>query len=683
MFEGKLPKRKTRIILIEPTEEELKIYNDIRLYITKVYQRALEEGNSATGFVMVSFQKLLASSHFALRKTISKRITTLREHQIKLMQKRAHLEKNPLEIENEKEYKIKMKVLDDQIQVIDEDIPILHDYLERLESLKIDSKALALKDLLEKAREKEGKTKIIVFTQFIRTLLYLKSFLEKSFPDINVTVFHGKLSKDEKNIAVERFKSSNDNITVLISTEAGGEGRNFQFCHNMVNYDLPWNPMKLEQRIGRIDRIGQVYDVNIFNFALKGTVEERVCQLLSERIFTFQEIVGELEPILVDFNDDIEKAIFASNTELGELKFQVLEDKLSQTLQKIHDHRASMQDFIMEMKSKQVLKDDSLTCKLDFSYYDILKDFSLNLVKETRDGKDELISALHETYKYRNAFSFEELKKGIYSIKDDLVEEEYIGTFERKIALSNERLEFFNLGHPFIEKIIDSALNIDVSKKIGIVVTNPKELERSIPNAGASDNKAYFILANSIDKSGVISQKQLLFNVYSLGENGLSEISSVVNPKELLDYMVTCNDIINANFSDRIKDMHKNIVSLIKLNNQRTKTFLSGIEPEWKEANKIYHDKMVAKEKHYHGYQEKKLRDEILQFKFLLNEKKESKKEKDQKAVKTLEGKIKKVKDAISIVKVDHEKRLKEIQETFNRIDITWTLLSIILILPA
>ena len=128
--------------------------------------------------------------------------------------------------------------------------------------------------------------------------------------------------------------------------------------------------------------------------------------------------------------------------------------------------------------------------------------------------------------------------------------------------------------------------------------------------------------------------------------------------------------------------MQDHIVSLMRLNNQRTKTYLTGIEQEWKEANKEYYDKMVAKEKHYHEYQEKKIHDEILQFKFLLNEKKQSSKEKDQKAVKNLEEKIKKVQDTISGIRSAHEKKIKEIKDTFDRIDITWTLLSVVLVLP-
>ena len=101
---------------------------------------------------------------------------------------------------------------------------------------------------------------------------------------------------------------------ILISTEAGGEGRNFQFCHVLVNYDLPWNPMRVEQRIGRVDRIGQDHPVIICNLWVKGTVEERVLDVLEHRIRLFEETVGGLDPILGDTETEIRKILRRSET---------------------------------------------------------------------------------------------------------------------------------------------------------------------------------------------------------------------------------------------------------------------------------------------------------------------------------------------------------------------------------
>ena len=147
--------------------------------------------------------------------------------------------------------------------------------------------------------------KVVIFTTFIETQGFLAAILRRN--GYTVSVFNGRMSL-EKEEAVRAFKASDQ---VLISTEAGGEGRNFQFCHLMVNYDLPWNPMRVEQRIGRLDRIGQRLPVRIYNLFCEGTVENRVIEVLDRRIGLFEESVGSLDPILGDVERDIERLVLS------------------------------------------------------------------------------------------------------------------------------------------------------------------------------------------------------------------------------------------------------------------------------------------------------------------------------------------------------------------------------------
>src|SRR5258707_11100559 len=141
-----------------------------------------------------------------------------------------------------------------------------------------------------------------------------------------VSMFNGRMSLDEKEESVRSFKAQDQ---ILISTEAGGEGRNFQFCHLMVNYDLPWNPMRIEQRIGRLDRIGQKQEVRIYNLFCEGTVEERVIEVLEQRIGLFEESVGSLDPILGDVERDIERLVL-SDAATFQAEFQRYEVSLEQ-----------------------------------------------------------------------------------------------------------------------------------------------------------------------------------------------------------------------------------------------------------------------------------------------------------------------------------------------------------------
>ncbi|TLZ56374.1 MAG: DEAD/DEAH box helicase [Methanobacteriota archaeon] len=154
---------------------------------------------------------------------------------------------------------------------------------------------LVLSDLYERAAAIRRKIddKAIVFTQYLRTLQFLRPLLEGD--GHTVSVFHGGMSPGEKEESVCSFR---DRTRVFLSTEAGGEGRNLQFCNTVVNFDLPWNPLKIEQRIGRVHRIGQTREVHIVNLWARDTIEEYVIELLDRKINMFQLVVGELDLVL-------------------------------------------------------------------------------------------------------------------------------------------------------------------------------------------------------------------------------------------------------------------------------------------------------------------------------------------------------------------------------------------------
>ena len=135
--------------------------------------------------------------------------------------------------------------------------------------------------------------KVIVFTEYRATQQYLRWRLEKA--GISTLGFDGSLSASRKGWIRELFRSR---FQVLVSTESGGEGLNFQFCRRVVNYDLPWNPMRIEQRIGRVHRLGQTRDVYVTNLATRDSIEEHVLFLLYEKINMFESILGELDAIL-------------------------------------------------------------------------------------------------------------------------------------------------------------------------------------------------------------------------------------------------------------------------------------------------------------------------------------------------------------------------------------------------
>ncbi len=116
-------------------------------------------------------------------------------------------------------------------------------------------------------------------------------------------VFHGGLSRLEKEAAVQHFRGA---ARLLLATEAGSEGRNLQFAHAICNFDLPWNPMRIEQRIGRLSRIGQTHDVHVFNLVAAGTVEAAVLHLLEAKLSMFELVIGEIDMILGNLEEERE-----------------------------------------------------------------------------------------------------------------------------------------------------------------------------------------------------------------------------------------------------------------------------------------------------------------------------------------------------------------------------------------
>lgn len=144
--------------------------------------------------------------------------------------------------------------------------------------------------------------KVVVFTAFRHTLGHLTAALHDA--GMSAAVYHGGLSRRDKERAIAEF--AGDEHPVLLTTEAAGEGRNLQFCHVMVNYDLPWNPMQIEQRLGRLHRIGQEHDVVLTNLVAADTIEDRILNVLESKINLFELVVGELDMILGRVSDELD-----------------------------------------------------------------------------------------------------------------------------------------------------------------------------------------------------------------------------------------------------------------------------------------------------------------------------------------------------------------------------------------
>ncbi|MBP1989158.1 DEAD/DEAH box helicase [Paenibacillus eucommiae] len=187
--------------------------------------------------------------------------------------------------------------------------PRIWELVELIRSIGANTKADKAIELVQQIGEK-----VIIFTEYRASQEYLLTYLKQH--KISAVPYRGGMNRGKKDWMMDLFRNR---AQVLVATEAGGEGINLQFCHNMINFDLPWNPMRVEQRIGRVHRLGQTHDVNIYNFSTRNTIEEHILSLLHEKINMFERVIGQLDTILERFEKkkSLETSLFRLVMESG------------------------------------------------------------------------------------------------------------------------------------------------------------------------------------------------------------------------------------------------------------------------------------------------------------------------------------------------------------------------------
>lgn len=270
------------------------LYEAVTDYVREGYNQALREKKRHIGFLMILMQRLVVSSTRAIRTTLERRLAALKEGEQQASLRLAELENGAEVSESPDDEMAELYDMDGQ-DLLDEllkshvsalqsegsHVETLLDAAVRCELAGPDAKAEALIEWIYElqAEENEPDLKLLIFTEFVPTQQMLKEFLEAR--GISVVTLNGSMDMGERKQAQDAFRKSH---RVLVSTDAGGEGLNLQFAHVIINYDIPWNPMRLEQRIGRVDRIGQPKKVRAINFVFEDSVEFRVREVLEQKL---------------------------------------------------------------------------------------------------------------------------------------------------------------------------------------------------------------------------------------------------------------------------------------------------------------------------------------------------------------------------------------------------------------
>ncbi len=249
------PKRRAAIYHLSLSEPEWQLYANVTDYIRRRFRNV--DSDKYLRLTLMTLQRELSSSPQAVASTLRKMVADT-----------AHGDKARAE---------------------------LLTFLSQAESIPSSRKLLAVREILDRY-----PGKFLIFTEYRATLdIILKTLQEW---DISSVGFHGGMNINQKEEAIAQFRGDEESgepgARVMVSTESGAEGRNLQFCHQLINYDLPWNPMRVEQRIGRLHRLGQEHDVTIFNLSCNETIEAHVIDLLARKIRMFELVIGELDMIL-------------------------------------------------------------------------------------------------------------------------------------------------------------------------------------------------------------------------------------------------------------------------------------------------------------------------------------------------------------------------------------------------
>lgn len=448
---GGFTEREPKTVLVELTEEERQAYERVTDWVRSEYREAVAADNHAVGFAMVIFQQLLTSSRHALMRSLERRMEKLRDKYLEkveeeLLPEIATVDVGDLEDIGEedelmgagaKSY-VHEAVLEESDSAVRREIETVRELHDRLASIETDSKLAQLLQALKEIFGRHESEKVLIFTRFLDTQEYLQTRLSQEY---KVVTFSGGMKPEEKDRAVDQFAGS---AQIMISTEAGGEGRNLQFCHIMFNYDLPWNPMRIEQRIGRIDRIGQKKKVYIYNFSVSGTIEERILNVLQRRIRLFEETVGGLDPILGEFERDLRRIIMLHGDDFAK-EFEKFELSLEQKIRKAREMEAKIADFVMDTRSYHKETVDRILGRQPPVTWQDLQEFVERFI--TRYPAGSVQAREGDVVKFEVPEAFRRFYSELSS--------SYVGTFNPARAIAQEGLDFFAFGHPLIDSVVE------------------------------------------------------------------------------------------------------------------------------------------------------------------------------------------------------------------------------------
>jgi superfamily II DNA or RNA helicase len=514
------------------SDDEKKLYNAVTEYVEKHFNKALDKEKRNVTFALTVLQRRLASSARAIKKSLERRHDRLKELYAKgqIIQEVGFDEDYLEDLEESERWKKEEELLEkltsaETLEELKEEIGKLEELVaisKEVEKKEVETKLTELKKVMDAQHLQESKTKLLIFTESKDTLDYLVEKLTKW--GYSVTFIHGGMNLDRRIKAENDFRNQ---AQIMVSTEAGGEGINLQFCWLMVNYDIPWNPNRLEQRMGRVHRYGQQHEVHIYNLVAVDTREGRILERLFEKLSQIREHLGSdrvfdvVGEILVGRNlkDLIVDAISNRRTMEDILRdFERIPDEVA--IKKVKE--ASLEALATRHIDLTRILGEQRRAKENRLVPEYVEEFFkrggkvLNIKMEKRQDGFWHISSV--PFEIRNQ-PYE------FKIKFGEIQKEYSRiSFDKDKAFKGQA-EFVAMGHPLLEACVGNILT-----QYGHIAG---EGATFIAPEGRRDGVIWFSEAEIKDGSGSIVGKRLLA-VYQKAEADGQPLS-FVNPAILWD----------------------------------------------------------------------------------------------------------------------------------------------------
>ena len=478
--------RRTVQLAFKMYPEEEKFYKAVEDYIRTGYN-SLEQiedptRKRAVGFILTSFQKLNASSVRAIKAALGGRLGRLEEKLAEL----------PEEEEEERddrylgEFEEKAALKSDR-ELLSDEINVLKKLLAK--PVKAEKKIDRLYELLEQVDKETPGAKVLIFTEYRRTQEFLKEQLESWYGAGSVVLINGDMELEGKTPEADSKRRSqrlfrdDPSVRFLVSTEAGGEGINLQWCYIGVNYDLPWNPMRYEQRIGRVYPYGQEKVVQIYNLRAKETIEDTVRSYFDKRLWAAAEALSKVT------GESVEKLVGSLN---GQLEAEIEpEDIYKKALVEGTLNKQSKEDIqeavrraqkAYEIATQSLFKDVS---SYSFDSYQKALASPVSL-KDLEDFTLKFLARERRQVQRKDGF-YEFLTPE--SLSDERLPERYnTVTFDRATAIRNSQAEFLALGHPFVDAMFRRVGDYSFGGHTAVRVIQADGFDSAAPKAGYQFN---------------------------------------------------------------------------------------------------------------------------------------------------------------------------------------------------